>query len=127
MAKRGRKPGRLWNGIKPKHIARDTIESRIRELVKRDDETSKKEACRLAVQLLPYEEPRLQAVMSQTTLEAGDFLRSLLKAIDGTTTGISRGLAAGGSMLAIEHALRDSGQDWETDPHSGLTGRSRTC
>ena len=66
MAKRGRKPGHLWNGIKPKRLARDTIESRIRELVKRGDESSKKEACRLAVQLLPYEEPKLSAVLATT-------------------------------------------------------------
>jgi hypothetical protein len=65
--KRGRKPGQLWNGIRPKRIARDTIESRIRELVKRNDEESKREACRLAATLLPFEEPKLSAVMAETT------------------------------------------------------------
>jgi hypothetical protein len=64
--KRGRKPGQLQRGAGPKRLARDTIESRIRELVKRGDESSKQEAARLAVQLLPYEEPRLQAIMAQT-------------------------------------------------------------
>ena len=64
--KRGRKPGQLWNGIRPKRLARDTIESRIRELVKRTDEASKAEACRLAAVLLPFEEPKLQAIMAQT-------------------------------------------------------------
>jgi len=65
--KRGRKLGQLWNGIRPKRIARDTIESRIRELVKRNDEPSKQEACRLAAVLLPFEEPKLSAVMAETT------------------------------------------------------------
>jgi hypothetical protein len=47
-------------------LARDTIESRIRELVKRTDEASKAEACRLAAVLLPFEEPKLQAIMART-------------------------------------------------------------
>jgi hypothetical protein len=64
--KRGRKSGQLWNGIRPKRLARDTIESRIRELMKRTDEASKAEACRLAAVLLPFEEPKLQAIMAQT-------------------------------------------------------------
>jgi len=64
--KRGRKSAQLWNGIRPKRLARDTIESRIRELVKRTDEASKAEACRLAAVLLPFEEPKLQAIMAQT-------------------------------------------------------------
>ena len=32
--KRGRKSAQLWNGIRPKRLARDTIESRIRELAR---------------------------------------------------------------------------------------------
>jgi hypothetical protein len=65
QCKRGRKPGQLHK-IKPTRIARDTVEARIRELIRRGDEPSKAEAARLAVQLLPYEEPRLQAIMAQT-------------------------------------------------------------
>jgi hypothetical protein len=61
--KHGRKPGQL---SKPRRIARDTIESRIRELVKRNDEESKREACRLAATLLPFEEPKLAATMVQS-------------------------------------------------------------
>jgi hypothetical protein len=65
--KRGPKPGQLNNNKpKPKRLARDTIEGRIRELLRRGDEPSKAEAARLAVQLLPFEEPKLQAVMAQT-------------------------------------------------------------
>lgn len=67
--RRGRKPGRLWNGIKPKHLARDTLESRIRELVKRCDEKSKQEACKWAKELLQYEQPKLQAIMAQTEVK----------------------------------------------------------
>jgi hypothetical protein len=44
------------------------LRARIRELERRGTEDAKKEACRLAIQLLPYEAPRLQAVMAQTEL-----------------------------------------------------------
>jgi hypothetical protein len=36
-------------------------------LRKRGDEAAKQEAARLALQLMPYEEPRLNAVMAETT------------------------------------------------------------
>src|SRR5262249_53328385 len=101
--KPGPKPGQLMNN-KPKarkRLARNTIEARIRELLRRNTEDSKAEAARLAVQLLPYEEPRLQAVMAQTVLEAGDSLSRLLKEIDGGTSGIARGIAARGQTLAV--------------------------
>jgi hypothetical protein len=56
-------------------------------------EESLKEARLLAQAACPYTHPRLQAIMAQTTLETGDTLTALMKAIDGTTTGITRGSA----------------------------------
>jgi hypothetical protein len=49
-----------------KSESRRVIEARIRELLRRGHETAKQEAARLAVQLLPYDEPRLNAVTAQT-------------------------------------------------------------
>ena len=62
--KPGPKPGKLRNP--KKRLARATIENRIRELLRRGDEDSKAEAARLAMGLMPFEEPRLAAVMAQT-------------------------------------------------------------
>jgi hypothetical protein len=53
---------------KGKSESRRTLETRMRELNRRGTEDAKKEACRIAVQLLPFEEPRLQAVMAQTEI-----------------------------------------------------------
>jgi hypothetical protein len=48
-----------------KSESRKVIEARIRELNRRGIESAKAEAARLAVQLLPYDEPRLNAVTAQ--------------------------------------------------------------
>jgi hypothetical protein len=105
----GRRPGagrpKGATNYKGKSESRATLERRMRELNRRNTETAKKEACRIAVQLLPYDEPRLQAVMASTTIEAGDSLRRLLKEIDGGTVGIARGIAACGPTLALEQSL----------------------
>ena len=121
--KPGPKPGKLRNP--KKRLARDTIEGRIRELLRRGDENSKAEAARLAVQLLPYEEPRLQAVMAKTLLETGDSLSRLLREIDGGTTGIARGITISGSALAIEQSVRlsdEGGKDDTVPPELGAGG-----
>src|SRR5262249_32687302 len=104
---------------------RGTLEARIRELLRRTDEASKAEAARLAVALMPYEHPKLAAVMSQATIEAGDSLSRLLREIDGKTTGIARGIAARGSALAIEQSVRLSdkgGDDDSLPPELGAGG-----
>jgi hypothetical protein len=122
----GPKLGNLMNNRKPKRrLARDTIEGRIRELLRRGDEQSKTEAAILAVQLLPYEEPRLQAVMAKTLLETGDSLTRLLREIDGGTTGIAQGIAISGSALAIEQSVRlsdEGGKDDSVPPELGSGG-----
>src|SRR5262249_24983820 len=124
--KPGPKSGNLINNRKPKRrLARDTIEGRIRELLRRGDEQSKTEAARLAVQLLPYEEPRLQAVMAKTLLETGDSLSRLLREIDGGTTGIARGITISGSALAIKQSVRlsdEGGDDDSVPPELGAGG-----
>ena len=51
--------------FKGKTKARQFIEARMNELAHRGTESAKQEACRLAVQLLPYDEPRLSAVTAQ--------------------------------------------------------------
>ena len=45
------------------------IEARIRELNRRGIESAKQEAARLAVLLLPYDEPRLANVVAHNTTE----------------------------------------------------------
>jgi hypothetical protein len=50
-----------------KSKSRWVIETRINELLKRGIESAKQEAARLAVQLLPYDEPRLANVVAETT------------------------------------------------------------
>ena len=66
--KPGRKPGQLSNRVKRKDtsLGRRAVEGRINELLKRGDEASKAEAARLGLQLMNWDEPRLQAVMAQT-------------------------------------------------------------
>jgi hypothetical protein len=51
---------------KGKSESRKTLETRLRELNRRGTEDAKKEACRIAVQLLPFDEPKLAAVLAQT-------------------------------------------------------------
>jgi hypothetical protein len=51
--------------FKGKTKSRIFIEQRMNELAQRNTESAKQEACRLAVQLLPYDEPRLSAVTAQ--------------------------------------------------------------
>jgi hypothetical protein len=48
-----------------KSESRKVLEARLRELKRRGTEDAKKEAVRVAVQLLPYDEPRLQAVTGE--------------------------------------------------------------
>jgi hypothetical protein len=86
-------------------LGRGIIEARIKELLRREDEAAKQECVRLAALLLPYEMPKLQAVMARTTLEAGDSLSRLLREIDGKTVGITRRVATGGPLLAIEQSV----------------------
>src|SRR5262245_36174044 len=103
--KTGPKPGALINK-RAKRNARDVIQVRIDELIKRGDEPSKAEAARLAVQLLPHEAPRLQAVMARIE-SAGDTLTRLLKEIDGGTVGIARGITASRPLLEAKQPVLD--------------------
>jgi hypothetical protein len=48
-----------------------------------------REACMLAQAAAPYCHPRLQAIDTRTTVEAGDTLAALMREIDGKTTGIA--------------------------------------
>jgi hypothetical protein len=66
--KRGRKPGQMSNRASRGEgsLGRKVVEGRIRELMSRSDEPSKAEAARLGLQLMNWDEPRLQAVMAQT-------------------------------------------------------------
>jgi hypothetical protein len=50
-----------------KSESRATLERRLKELNRRGTEDAKKEACRLAIQLLPFCEPKLNAVAVQAT------------------------------------------------------------
>lgn len=76
--------------------------SEMRRCYNDDTEESLKEARMLAQAAAPYCHPRLQANMSQTTLQAGDTLSELLRAIDGNHNRNSRtaqrrwGIGAGG-------------------------------
>jgi hypothetical protein len=65
--KRGPKPGNLMGRKKAAKngFARNVLEARIKELVRRTDEQSKAEAARLAIALLPFEVPKLQAITQQ--------------------------------------------------------------
>jgi hypothetical protein len=81
----------------------------MRELEQRGDmEGAKQELAKLSLQVLtlglPHVVPKLQAVMAQTTLEAGDSLKALLREIDGRTTGIASG-TDWEPPLAIEQSL----------------------
>jgi hypothetical protein len=60
------------------------------------DREALKEATTLAQAAGPYCHPRLQAIDQRTTMEAGDTLAALLKAIDGSTTGL-QGLLTNGN------------------------------
>jgi len=48
-------------------LGRRAVEGRINELLKRGDEASKSEAARLGLQLLNFDEPKLQAIAAETT------------------------------------------------------------
>jgi hypothetical protein len=119
MPKGGRRPGagrKPGSGSKKKSAAILTkafaegimpLELLIREMRRMyaaGDESSLREARMLAQAAAPYCHPRLQAIMAQTTLNAGDTLSELLKAIDGTTTGIGNG-ADGEPALAPQQPL----------------------
>jgi len=83
------------------------VKARIRELGRRKQEDAKKEKVRLELQLLPYDEPRLQAMELHTTHDLGDSFLRWMKQIDGTTTGIERGTPYSGQALAFEPPLLD--------------------
>ena len=87
-----------------------------REWEKSADKTDLKEAGMLAQAAAPYCHARLQAIDTRTTVEAGDTLSALLRTIDGTSTGIARGLAVSRPLLAIEQPLHDPEQGGEEDP-----------
>jgi len=74
----------------------DVMLSEMRRRYNEGTDESLKEASTLAQAAAPYCHPRLQAIMAQTTLQAGDTLSALLRAIDGTTTGI-KGLLSNGA------------------------------
>ena len=76
----------------------------MRRMYAEGTESSLREARMLAQAAAPYCHPRLQAIMAQTTLNAGDTLSELLKAIDGRTTGITNG-ADGEPPLEAEQPL----------------------
>jgi hypothetical protein len=77
----------------------------MRRMYAEGTESSLREARMLAQAAAPYCHPRLQAIMAQTTLDAGDTLSALLKAIDGKTTGITNGSDTGKSPLEAEQSL----------------------
>jgi len=82
----------------------------MRRLYAEGTEAALKEARMLAQMAAPYCHPRLQAILAQTTPGAQDTLSALLKAIDGSTTGIAQGLldaddADGESALEAEQLI----------------------
>jgi hypothetical protein len=96
----GRKPGNLTVAIRSLTMrGLQGIVTRLNFLEKRISEegcdAARKEHASLSIRAaelgLPHALPRLQAVMQQTTIETGDTLKSLLKEIDGSTTGIATG------------------------------------
>jgi hypothetical protein len=68
----------------------DFMISEMRRLAQEATDDSLREARMLAQAAAPYCHPRLQAIVAKT-VEGGDTLTALLKAIDGTTTGIAIG------------------------------------
>jgi hypothetical protein len=118
----GRKPGRQ-NKRKSYEIVKAAFESgeamplevmlqsmrfHWRQWEESADKADLKEAGMLAQAAAPYCHARLQAIDTRTTVEAGDTLANLLRQIDGTSTGIARGLAVSRPLLAIEQPLYDS-------------------
>lgn len=91
------------------------VKARIRELGRRKQEDAKKEKVRLELQLLPYDEPRLQAMELHTTHDLGDSFLRWMKQIDGSTTGIARGTPYSGQALAFEPPLLDAIEVGEDD------------
>jgi hypothetical protein len=67
-------------------------------------EAALKESGMWAQACAPYMHPRLNSIDSRTTMEAGDTLQQLLRAIDGTTIGIADG-AASEPALEVEPSL----------------------
>src|SRR6476659_8410622 len=101
-------------GSRPRSESYRGVRARIRELGRRKQEDAKKEKVRLELQLLPYDEPRLQATELHTTHDLGDSFLQWMKQIDGSTTGIARGTPYRGSALAFEPPLLvsdESGED----------------
>jgi len=80
------------------------------------DELSLKEANMIAMGASPYLHPRLAAIDQRTTMETGDTLTMLLRSIDGTTTGITRGLAASRSLLEARQPVHNLDEGGEEDP-----------
>ena len=111
----GRKPGsgnkkRSYGIVKAAYESGELMPlefmiSEMRRLAAAATEESLREARMLAQAAAPYCHPRLQAIVAQTTLNAGDTLSALLQAIDGTTTGIGNGGATRESPLEAEQSL----------------------
>lgn len=78
------------------------------------DELSLKEANMIAMGASPYLHPRLAALDTRTTLEAGDTLSKLLREIDGQTLGLD-GSKLSGSRVAPCTPVHLPGQDREED------------
>ena len=101
---------------RPRSATYNGVKARIRELGRRKQEDAKKEKVRLELQLLPYDEPRLQAMELHTTHDLGDSFLQWMKQIDGSTTGIARGTPYRGSVLAFEPPLLVSDESGEDNP-----------
>ena len=82
---------------------------------KRPFEDAKKEKARLELALLPFDEPKLQAMELHTTHDLGDSFLRWMKQIDGETTGIARGTPYSGQALAFEPPLLDAVEVGEDD------------
>lgn len=75
-------------------LMRYFAEKAARQTTEGECEAALKEAGMWAQAAAPYMHARLAAIDARTTLQTGDTLSALLKAIDGSTTGIAQGLLA---------------------------------
>lgn len=85
----------------------DLMLSEMRRLAKEGSDCGLREARALAQAAAPYCHPRLQAIDTRNTIEAGDTLSALLRMIDGSSTGIARGLAVSRPPLASQQPVFD--------------------
>ena len=105
----------------------DLMLSEMRRLAKEGTDDGLREARMLAQAAAPYCHPRLQAIDTRNTLEAGDTLSALLRMIDGTSTGIARELAVSQPLLALEQPLYDPDEGGEEGPLSPQLGANGTA